>query len=120
VGKIPLAEGCGALNLVNVSEPLKVSRLLLGVDDLNPDFVRMIPRIPPDWKGVEAGNWPIWTGGRVVRAQIHFEKKGSGAEFTLKNAPGERIGDLKVRMPSSHGYVWREEKNVQSLKLVTE
>ncbi len=120
VGKIKLDEGCGALNLVNVSEPLKVSRLLLGVDDLNPDFVQIIPRIPPDWKGVEAGNWPVWTGNRIVRAHIRFEKKGSGAEFTLKTAAGQRIEDLKVRMPSSHGYVWREEENVQTLKLATE
>jgi hypothetical protein len=120
VGKIQLAEGCGALNLVNVAEPLKVSRLLLGVDDLDPAFVRIIPRIPPNWKGVEAGYWPVWTGNRIVRAQIRFERKGNGAEFTLKTAAGERIGDLKVRMPSSHGYVWREEKNVQSLKLVTQ
>lgn len=119
VGKIKLAEGCGALNLVNVAEPLKISRLLLGVDDLNPDFVRIIPRIPPDWKSIEAGNWPIWTGKEVVRAHIRFDREGSGAVFTLKTAPGERIGDLKVRMPSGHGYVWREGKNVQNLKFVT-
>lgn len=43
VGKIKLEEGCGALNLVNVSEPLKISRLLLGVDDLNPDVMQLIP-----------------------------------------------------------------------------
>ena len=73
VGKIKLDEGCGALNLVNVSEPLKVARLLLGVDDLDPAFVRIIPRIPPDWNGVEAANWPIWTGHGIVRAHIQFK-----------------------------------------------
>ena len=78
VGKIELEEGCGALNLVNVSEPLKVARLLLGVDDLDPNFVRIIPRIPPDWRGVEAGNWPIWTEHGMVRAHIQFEQRGTG------------------------------------------
>jgi hypothetical protein len=51
--KVNLDEGCGALNLVNVSEPLKVARLLLGVDDLDPELVRIIPRPLPigrEWK----------------------------------------------------------------------
>ena len=120
VGKITLAEGCGALNLVNVAEPLKVSRLLLGVDDLNPAFVRIVPRIPPDWKGVDAVNWPIWTGTAVVRAHIRFKRKGEGAQFTLQTSPGEQIGDLKVRMPSHKGYVWREVKNVRTVTFATE
>src|SRR6185437_8838663 len=120
VGKITLAEGCGALNLVNVAEPLKVSRLLLGVDDLNPAFVRIVPRIPPDWKGVDAVNWPIWTGTAIVRAHIRFKRKGKGAQFTLQTSPGEQIGDLKVRMPSHKGYVWREVKNVRTVTFATE
>jgi hypothetical protein len=64
VGKIALDEGCGALNLVNVSEPLKVSRLILGIDDLDPATVRLVPRVPPQWKGVEAEDWPILTTRR--------------------------------------------------------
>jgi hypothetical protein len=119
VGKVALEEGCGALNLVNVSEPLKVSRLMLGVDDSLLGTVRMIPRIPPDWKGVEARNWPIRSRSGVVRADILFERKGSGGEFTLKLAPGEEVDDLEVRMPSKHGYVWREKKNAQFAHFVT-
>ncbi len=119
-GKVNLAEGCGALNLVNVSEPLKISRLLLGVDDLNPLYVRLIPRIPPGWKGVEADNWPINTGYGIVRAHIRIRRRGAGEELTLKLAAGEKLGDLKIRMPSRHGYVWREQRNVHRIRLVTE
>jgi hypothetical protein len=113
VGKVALEEGCGALNLVNVSEPLKVSRLMLGVDDSSLETVRMIPRIPDSWQGVEAHNWPIRSRSGVVRADILFERKGTGGEFTLKLAPGEEIDDLEVRMPSSDGYVWREKKHTR-------
>jgi len=120
VGKIKLEEGCGALNLVNVSEPMKVARLLLGVDDLTPGVVRIVPRIPPGWEGVEASNWPIWSGHEIVRAHIRFQKKGSGAELTLQLAPGQQIDDLKVRMPSKRGYVWREEKRKSSIQFTTE
>ncbi|HEV2484914.1 MAG TPA: hypothetical protein VGT08_05225 [Terracidiphilus sp.] len=120
VGKVDLVEGCGALNLVNVSEPLKVSRLLLGVDDLAPHYVRIIPRIPPSWRGVEASNWPIRTQRGVVRASIMFERKGTGAELTLKLAPGQLIDDLKVRMPSGRAYVWFEQKHASTVHFVTQ
>lgn len=120
VGKVPLDEGCGALNLVNVSEPLKVSRLMLGVDDLSPHSVLIIPRIPGNWKGVSAHNWPVMTANGLVRADISFEKKGTGGDFMLKLASGQHIGDLKVRMPSKNGYVWREAKHTSSVHFVTQ
>ncbi len=120
VGKVQLDEGCGALNLVNVSEPLKVARLLLGVDDLDAKFVRIIPRIPPEWKGVEAANWPIWTGHSIARAHIQFENRGAGAVLAISLDAGERIDDVKVRMPSKNGYVWEERRNVNSVRIETQ
>ena len=120
VGKIVLAEGCGPLNLVNVTEPLKVSRLLLGVDDSTLERISLIPRIPPSWKGVEARHWPIRTRHGIVRADILFERKGAGAELTLKLAPGQKIDDLKVRMPSANGYIWREQKHASTVRWATQ
>ena len=85
VGKIPLDEGCGALNLVNVSEPLKVSRLMLGVDDSSQQSVLVLPRLPESWTGVTAHNaWPILTSSGLVRADISFQKRGAGGDFTMK------------------------------------
>ena len=120
VGKISLEEGCGALNLVNVSEHLKVSRLILVVDDSSPQSTLILPRIPNSWRGVEAHHWPILTSSGVARADISFEKKGTGGEFILKLAPGQQIDDLKVRMPSKSGFLWREVKNVRSAHFVTQ
>lgn len=112
VGKIPLDEGCGALNLVNVSEPLKVSRLMLGVDDSNPAAIRLMPRIPPDWQSIDAQNWPILTTSGIVRASIHFARHGSGSQLTLTLPAGQQISSLSVRLPSSHGFVWRTRRHV--------
>jgi hypothetical protein len=120
VGKIPLEEGCGALNLVNVSEPLKISRLMLGVDDHSRDEIDIIPRLPEGWTGVEAENWPIWTKRGVVRAMILYQKTGSGAEFTLTLAAGEQFDDLKVRMPEKNGFVWREVQHGRTAHFVTQ
>lgn len=119
VGKIPLVEGCGALNLVNVSEPLKISRIMLGVDDSSPQSTLILPRLPDGWTGVVAKNWPILTTGGLVRADISFEKKGKGGNFTLKLTSGRQIGDLKVRMPENGKYVWLERNNVRSVHLMT-
>ena len=52
-------QGCGALNLVNVAEPLKIARLILGIDDSDPADLRWIPRPPHGWQGLEASSWPI-------------------------------------------------------------
>jgi hypothetical protein len=120
VGKIPLDEGCGALNLVNVSEPLKVSRLMLGVDDSSSQSTLILPRLPDNWTGVTAHNWPILTTRGLVRVDITFTKNGTGGIFTLNAASDQRIGDLKVRMPSKNGYVWREEKDSGSVHFVTQ
>jgi hypothetical protein len=120
VGKVPLAEGCGALNLVNVSEPLKVSRLMLGVDDSSPQSILVLPRLPDGWTGMTAYNWPILTTSGIVRADISFEKKGAGGDFAMKLASGQQISDLKVRMPSKNGYVWREDKHAGSVHFVTQ
>jgi len=120
VGKVALEEGCGALNLVNVSEPLKVSRLMLGLDDSSLGTVRVIPRIPNGWRGVEAHNWPIRSRIGVVRADIRFERKGTGGEFTLTLAPGEEVDELQVRMPSKDGYVWRGKQHARSVHFVTQ
>lgn len=120
VGKVPLDEGCGALNLVNVSEPLKISRLILGVDDHDPAALVLVPRVPPQWKGVEAENWPILTSRGIVRAHIRFEHRGTGAELTLQLATGEQIEHMRVRMPSKNGYTWLEEQHVASVHMVTQ
>ncbi len=120
VGRVALEAGCGALNLVNVTEPLKISRILLGVDDSSLEDVAIVPRIPPDWKGMEANNWPIRTRRGIVRAHIVFEKKGNGYELALTLAKGEVIDDLKVRMPSTNGFVWREQKHASSVRFATQ
>jgi hypothetical protein len=90
------------------------------VDDSSLQAVRILPRIPDTWKGVEARNWPIRTRRGMVRADLLFERKGTGAELTLKLAPGQQIDDLKVRMPSAKGYVWQEQKDAGTAHFVTQ
>ena len=119
VGKVTLAVGCGALNLVNVAEPLKVARLILGVDDSDPGTTVLLPRLPISWTSVEAHDWPILTDHGVVRADISFTKSGAGAAFRFNTRDKDKLTHLRIRMPSSRGYVWREVNHTSNVDLKT-
>lgn len=120
VGKTAIGEGCGALNLVNVTEQLKVARLILGVDDTSLAEVKILPRLPVSWKGVEALNWPIRTSKGMIRADIRFEKTADGCTFKIKCAPGQVIPKLAVRLPSGKGFSWRNSTDVGKIELQSE
>lgn len=114
LGKIELTAGCGQLNLVNVSEPLKVARLIAGVDDTSPKKVSIIPRLPASWSGYHLENWPVFAGHGIVRADISFEKKDGKANFTLHVKQGGAIPKLAIRMPGKKGPVWKYQDKVES------
>jgi hypothetical protein len=104
--------GCGPLNLVNVTEPLKVARLILGVDDTSADEVRIIPRLPPSWTGCRAENWPIRTSHGMVRADISCEQSNGLTQLTLKVIQGGSIPKLGVRLQEPGMRVWCWQTNV--------
>jgi len=108
--------GCGPLNLVNVTEPLKVARLIVGVDDTSLDHVQIIPRLPSSWTGYRVENWPIRTSHGVVRADIFCEQKNGSFSFSLQVKQGGPIPRLAVRVPQKSGTTWKRQDNVQQFK----
>ena len=116
-GKLELTSGCGPLNLVNVAEPLKVARLIAGVDDTSSGEVRIIPRLPPSWSGYEAKNWPIRTRAGVVRADFSFETTNGVASFHLRLEQGRDIPALAVRLPAVNGTVWKNGRDVDEINI---
>lgn len=117
VGKTELAVGCGPLNLVNVAEPLKIARLILGVDDTSLNEVRIIPRLPPGWSGFRAENWPIRTRQGMVRADLSFDRTNGVATIHLQVASGQTIPSLAVRLPAENQPVWKHQTNVKEIRL---
>lgn len=107
------SRGCGALNLVNVSEPLKAARLMLGLDDRFPDSTLLVPRCPVSWTSCEAENWPVLTPEGMVRADLRYQRFGDTASAVfvtvLRNAFLPR---LTVRLDSCGTHVWRTESDV--------
>jgi hypothetical protein len=118
-GKIKMTAGCGPLNLVNVSEPLKVARLIAGVDDTSLKEVRIIPRIPPSWSGYHLEDWPILTSHGVVRADVSYERKDGTINFVLKVKQGGKIPKLAVRLPGKNKMIWKYQDNVGEFKFAS-
>jgi len=112
----PLESGCGPLNLVNVAEPLKIARLIVGVDDTSTNQVEIIPRLPPSWSGYRVENWPIRTSHGIVRADISCERKDGSIHFSLKIRQGGSIPKLAVRLQEKGKAVWKRQDNVEELK----
>ena len=116
-GQIEMTAGCGPLNLVNVSEPLKVARLIAGVDDTSLTEVRIIPRVPSGWTGYWMKDWPIRTSGGIVRADISFKREDGVVNFGFQVKQGGAIPKLAVRLPGKNRMIWKRQVNVESLEL---
>lgn len=116
LAKEELTAGCGPLNLVNVTEPLKVARLILGVDDTSLKEVRIIPRLPPSWSGFRAEDWPIRTSRGVVRADLSIERKDGLVTFSLQVKQGRKIPKLAVGLPAKNKTIWNRQSNVEEIK----
>lgn len=59
-----VTEGCGALNLVNVAEPMKIARLLAGLNGLK-DGEGAAPIFVDGFSAVKVRCWPMVKGGKL-------------------------------------------------------
>ncbi len=59
----------------------------------------------------------VGTPRGVLRADIRYEQLLGKARFRLKFVLGERIANLRVRMPSEHGYLWVTKTNVGAAQI---
>jgi hypothetical protein len=101
VGKVSLEEGCGALNLVNVAEPLKVARLMVGVDDSDPAELKVLPRLPPSISSFEVTALPVRTSRGTARIYLKFEREPAGGgkpRLELRVTAGPALPKLAVRL----------------------
>ncbi|MDR1516801.1 MAG: hypothetical protein LBS52_01650 [Dysgonamonadaceae bacterium] len=117
VGKLSLEEGCGALNLVNVSEPLKAARLIMGVNSTVTGKVELVPRLPASINEAVAENWPLVTPAGIVRADISCKKENNTYRMTFRTCSGEKIPEVVIRLPSKKKYKRITLKNVSEFSL---
>jgi hypothetical protein len=116
--------GCGELNLVNAMAPIKIARLILGLDDTDPQSTMLRPRLPPGWDRLVATYWPVHVADtnyptgrdvhRVVRVNITVTAglEGGASDVTLSVYGGRVLPRLCVRLGSAtQGFRWRNFTN---------
>jgi hypothetical protein len=77
---------------VHVAESTKAVRLMLGLDDNDPDHLRFVPRYPAAWPHLAIDKFPVLTGARrqLTRYVYHRTDSGQTFEFALER-PVDRI-----------------------------
>ena len=111
VGRIALDEGCGALNLVCVMEPLKIARLIVGLDDHDPEHLKLIPRLPIGWKNVKATDVPVLTPKGLVQAAISITAGEDGAVQSVHIDAGRSLQQIKIRLGTAKRPEWVIQSN---------
>ena len=104
--------GCGEINLVNVAEPMKVARMVAGIDS-TPELTRLIPRLPEGFDGFEATDVPFAIQNGVLYGDLICKKEQNGLRFNLK-LKESRLENVELR--------WMDKKycaqNVSELDVV--
>jgi hypothetical protein len=73
----------------HVVEATKAARIMLGVDDNDPDHLRLLPRFPAEWTEARIKRWPVLTGtARQFMDYSYLRADGSEVfEYSFDAAP---------------------------------
>lgn len=90
-------QGVGALNVVCVAEPLKIARMVAGLDDVNPAVTALRPRLPETWGYAQLTDWPVRTTAGVSRVDFELVRRDAGWDIHLVVVDGPALPALLVR-----------------------
>jgi hypothetical protein len=92
-------------NGVQEAEIVKTMRLIVGVDDTQPQRLRVFPRMPYGWNEVGVSGYPVFDGKEM--AHLHYLLRrtgtGSGAVMNLAIGADRDLGPVELRVgPFAH------------------
>ncbi len=85
-------------NAVHQAEIVKVLRLLIGIDDLQPARgLRLIPRLPQGWTSLEVERYPVALGnGETAQASLRYTRLENGYRLEVAADVPLKIASLRV------------------------
>jgi len=89
-------------NGVQQAAAIKVTRLIIGVDDCRPDVLRILPRLPIGWTALHISNFPALTSDGPTRLKMDYQTQGPNQfrcdlEFTQQPTAWEiRLGPYEL------------------------
>jgi len=129
---------CGYLGQdSHLADSQKALRLMLGIDDNNPDYLRLIPRYPSSWNQMSISEYPVLTGKERQKIKYSYYRSKSlqtfeygfekpvkkmslrlgpvpvGKEVSIVKVNGKKIEFESVRSGNSR-WVWINNLNGQN------
>lgn len=87
-------------NGVQEDEIIKAMRIVIGVDDLDPNHPRITPRMPYGWTELATDKYPILFSrdGKVETALLNYRLTRSTSQMNLTLSANKPIGTVHVRL----------------------
>jgi hypothetical protein len=84
----------------HIADSTKAVRIMLGVDDNNPDQLRLVPRYPVSWTHMQIKDYPVLIGNKRQKLTYQYIRKEDVHTFTYQleqpvNTINVRLGPLK-------------------------
>ena len=76
----------------HIADSTKAIRVMLGVDDNKPDYLRLVPRYPVSWNYAAIKDFPVLTGTQRQKMSYTYERDDVGQTFSFSiDAPVEKM-----------------------------
>ncbi len=87
-------------NGVQEAEIVKMFRILIGVDDNDPQRLRVMPRLPHGWTEIAVAKYPalIERDGKLQTAQLHYDLRRAAGHLTMEISAGRQLGSVAIRL----------------------
>jgi hypothetical protein len=87
-------------NGVQEGEIVKALRLVIGVDDTQPNRLQLYPRMPYDWNEIAVEKYPVVFGqsGKMETALMDYKLERSSERMTLKISSDKDLGAVATRL----------------------
>ena len=92
-------------NGVQEAEIIKALRIVIGVDDTQPDRLRLFPRMPYDWNKITVGKYPVLFEhhGKTDTALMHYKLERAAGRMRLDISSDKELGPVAIRLgPFEH------------------
>jgi hypothetical protein len=87
-------------NGVQEAEIVKMYRILIGVDDNEPQRLRVMPRMPYGWTEIAVSKYPalVERNGRIEMAQLHYDLRRTAGRMSMEISADRSLGSVAMRL----------------------
>lgn len=87
-------------NGVQEAEIVKTFRILIGIDDTQPDRLRIVPRVPYGWSEIAIDKYPalVERNGKVETAYVRYDLRRTGGRMNFVVSADRPLGPVDIRL----------------------